>query len=241
MNYFDDDYSYEDKDTFLDSRRPRIGKYVKKIFKFIARALIIIVYLLIFIRINTAKVPKKFKDFLWTDQALAVKDEQDFAVLTQKSENSIDEDGLYHIDNIYLCRTAKQVQLTLRYNSRNTINVLMDEYGLTERPTGESFVYILRDGDGNAFAEYRFAADEKPLNEFRKLVFGNVEFPEDDESILYLEIYYGNDVRKGAPMNVTLTVFDNARYFEPVETTPSEPTFELKKAPSYINRLESDE
>ena len=47
MDNYDDGYTCEDKDTFKDSHRPRIGKYVKKVLKFIAILLIILVYIMI--------------------------------------------------------------------------------------------------------------------------------------------------------------------------------------------------
>ena len=67
MDNYDDGYTYEDKDTFKDSHRPRIGKYVKKVLKFIAIFLIILVYIMIFLRSLSVKVPKKFREFTWTD------------------------------------------------------------------------------------------------------------------------------------------------------------------------------
>ncbi len=61
MDNYDDGYTYEDKDTFKDSHRPRIGKYVKKVLKYIVILLIAFVYFMIFLRSSTAKVPKKFR------------------------------------------------------------------------------------------------------------------------------------------------------------------------------------
>ena len=90
---------------------------------------------------------------------------------------------------------------------------------MTGCPTGEVFVFRLRDGDGNIYTEYRYSAAKKPLNEFRKVVFDNVKVP-GEGGILYLEVYYGDDVRDLAPMNVTLTVYDADRYTEKVNVSP---------------------
>lgn len=239
MDNYDDGYTYEDKDTFKDSHRPRIGKYVKKVLKYIVILLIAFVYFMIFMRSSTAKVPKKFREFTWTDVTREVYSTNGaLTVMKQKSEDAIDKNGLYQISDIYICPDADQVQFTVRYNSRNTINQLMENYSMTDRPTGEIFVFRLRDGDGNIYTEYRYSAAKKPLNEFRKVVFDNVKVP-GEGGILYLEVYYGDDVRDHAPMNVTLTVYDADRYTEKVNVSPKDSEFELLPAPSYLDRHEN--
>lgn len=87
-----------------------------------------------------------------------------------------------------------EVQFTVRYNSRSTINRLMRLYSLTERPNGEAFVYILYDNNGNKYTEYIFAEGQKPLYEFRRIVFPGVDLS--NVKNLYLDVYYIGDVRK---------------------------------------------
>lgn len=239
MDNYDDGYTYEDKDTFKDSHRPRIGKYVKKVLKFIAIFLIILVYIMIFLRSLSVKVPKKFREFTWTDVTREVYSTNgELAAMKQESENQIDKKGLYQISDIYICPDADQVQFTVRYNTRNAMSRLMEKYSMTDCPTGEIFVFRLRDGDGNIYTEYRYSAAKKPLNEFRKVVFDNVKVP-GEGGILYLEVYYGDDVRDLAPMNVTLTVYDADRYTEKVNVSPKDSEFELLPAPSYLDRHEN--
>jgi hypothetical protein len=82
----------------------------------------------------------------------------------------------------------------------------MEEYALTERPSGETFVFILSDDAGNVYTKYRFDAKSRPLYEFRRLVFEGVKL--DAASVLYLDVFYGEDVSESSKMRETFSVFD---------------------------------
>ncbi|MCI8388294.1 MAG: hypothetical protein HFE63_07525 [Clostridiales bacterium] len=240
MDFYDDDVVVEEKDTYKDSGKIRIGKYIKLLFKIVGILIIVAVYAIIFLRLNLKSVPKSFREFVWTDEAMAAyQNDPDFEIITQEPADKYDANGYYEISDIMLCSAANEVQLTLRYNSRSTINTLMDKYGLTERPVGEVFVYQLRDQDGNIYSSYRFAATSKPMSEFRRLVFDGIDF--DGLTTLYIDIYYGNDVSSKAPLNATIIAYDSEMYSPKYKfTTPKVGNLSLTQNPQYINKLNEE-
>ena len=227
----------EEKDTYKDSGKIRIGKIIGRVFKWLAILIIVGVYAILFFRMYFFKVPSKFTEFVWTDEALAAyRSDESFELVTQEPYESIDDDGYYQISDVWLCRAAGELQLTVRYNSRSTINTLMDKYMLAERPTGETFVYMLRDQNGKTYTDYRFASETRPMNEFRRLIFDGVDFT--GVTTLYLDVYYGNDVSDLAPMNVTFIVYENDRTeFVEKFKEPSPTKLKLSDSPAYINNL----
>lgn len=225
-------------DTFESDTPKQRSKPVKIILgtlKFCWILFIVGIFALIFLRLNLLKTPKKFQDFAWTDEAVA--EYQTSGKLTvgfQEPYTEYDEDGYYHISDVSFATSIGEIQLTVRYNSRSTINTLMNKYGLTERPTGETFVYILTDDDGNEYTSYRFSAAEKPLSEFRRIIFDGVDFSTTDN--LYLHVYYGNDVRDTSSMYAVFTVYESDRWIEEKDLTPSDLTYKLYDNPAYINK-----
>ena len=182
-----------DSDTPKERSLP--AKIIIGTLKAIGILIIVSVFATIFIRLQLWKTPKEFRDFAWTDEALAKYSENGgLTVGLQEPYTEFDENGYYHISDVSFAPDAGEIQLTVRYNSRSTINKLMEVYGLTERPTGEVFVYILQDDDGNQYTSYRFAARSKPLSDFRRIIFDGVDF--EGVENLYLYVYYGEDVRE---------------------------------------------
>ncbi len=230
-------------DTF-DSDTPKERSLAARIIlgtlKLIFTLMIASIFIIIFVRLNLLKTPKQFADFAWTSEAIAEYEKNgSLTVGYQDPYTEYDDDGLYHISDVSFAKELGQLQLTVRYNSRSTINTLMTKYGLTERPTGETFVYILTDDDGTKYTSYRFAAAEKPLSEFRRVIFDGVDF--DATENLYLHVYYGDDVNDLSPLYCTFTVYEADRWIEEKQLTPEDMTFALSDNPAYINKNTAEE
>ena len=236
MDMYDDDEVYEE-----DEGKLSVGKIIKKCFKWIAILIIVLVYAVIFVRLYFRGVPGDFKGFTWTDGAVAAfaSDPENFEIIDIGLTEAIDDDGLYEISNAYICPSAGEVQLTVQYNSRSTINTLMQLYSLTERPTGEVFVYILRGDDGSVYTDYQFSAKSRPMNEFRRIIFTGVEF---DPEVQYdVEVYYGGDVSEESLISRFFTLYDNEK--DNLITKPDKAgstKLSFSSQPAYINKLNEE-
>ncbi|MBQ8508834.1 MAG: hypothetical protein IJ493_02895 [Clostridia bacterium] len=240
------DYTYEteEEEDYTPHRRFRPKKIIRFIFKLIAYTIILGTFAVLLGRMQLAKTPKDFREFTWTSTALEAyaADPQNFTVNLQEPYTNMDEDGWYKATEVALCESAGEVQVTFRYNSRSTINTLMEKYGLTERPSGETFVFMLRDGSGKVYTEYTFAETSRPLYEFRRIVFTGVNFTALES--LYLDVFYGEDVSENAKMNYTFVVYDNEKSVLPYKIGNSnkikETELTFRSNPAYINRLDEE-
>ena len=236
MDMYDNDEVYDENEGKLT-----VGKVIKKCFKWIAILLIVLVYAVIFIRLYFRGVPGDFKGFTWTDSAVSAftSDPENFEIIELGLTDAIDSDGFYEISNAYICPTANEVQLTVQYNSRSTINTLMQLYSLSERPGGEVFVYLLRGDDGSVYTEYQFSAKSRPMNEFRRVIFTGVEF---DPDVQYdVEVYYGGDVSDESLISKYFTIYspDNENLItNPTKSGKTKLTFSAR--PAYVNKLVED-
>lgn len=229
-----DYYEYE------ESKKITPFKVLKTVFKWSCYLVIVATFVMLIGRIQMAKIPKKFKEFTWTEAAKEAAKDGEIELILQEPYSSFDDNGYYHLSATALSPESGEVQCTVRYNSRSTINALMQWYGLTDRPQGETFVYILSDQDGNTYTDYQFAAASRPLYEFRRLVFDGVKL--ENVTTLYLDVYYGDDVSNDGRMNASFVIYDsemNAMKPESPEIKDSSLTF--RDAPAYINRLTEDE
>ncbi len=241
MNTEDMDY-YEYEES---KKRFTPKKIVTFIFKLIAFIIIAGTFALILGRIQLMKLPKSMKGLTWTDSIVEAFENGELDVILHTPRESYDSGvkingkyvkGRYNISEVALSHSTNEVQFTFRYNSRSTINTLMELYGLTERPDGEVFVYRLRDGAGNTYSDYTFASASRPLYEFRRVIFGGVDLA--DVDILYLDVYYGEDVSTDGLMNYTLTLYnkeDGSIFPEYEKAESSKLTF--TDAPAYISKL----
>ena len=223
-----------DSDTPKERSLP--AKIILGILKTIGILIIVAIFAIIFIRLQLWKTPKEFRSFAWTDEAKAALSENgSLTVGYQEPYTEFDENGYYHISDVSFARDLGEIQLTVRYNSRSTINTLIEEYHLTERPSGETFIYILTDDDGNTYTSYRFAAKEKPLSEFRRVIFDGVDFETTEN--LYLHVYYGEDVYDKSALYAVFTVYETDRWIdEKTFSESSDMTFSLANNPAYINK-----
>ena len=227
-----DYYEYEES-----QKRFTPAKVIGFIFKVLAYAIIIAVFAVIFIRIQGMKIPKKFSEYTWTPAAVAAAADGELSVDFQEPYESYDDNGYYHISNVALTKETGEVQFTVRYNSRSTINKLMQTYGLTERPVGETFVYILADQDGKTYTHYTFAAGQKPMYELRRVIFDGVDLSAVET--LYLDVYYGDDVSKDGRMNASFVIYDKSLgVLSGEDMKIADFQLEFREAPAYVNRLE---
>ncbi len=184
-----DYYEYEEsKKTFT------AAKIIKFIFKLIAAVIIIGTFALLFGRMYFMKIPKAFTGLTWTPNVVEAFEAGKLEVELQEVYEPYADKGLYHISNTAVVYSENEVQFTVRYNDRSTINKLMRIYSLDERPEGEVFVYILSDNNGNTYTEYTYAETERMIHQFRRVIFSNVDLT--NVETLYLDVYYGEDVRK---------------------------------------------
>lgn len=229
-------------DTFESEQpkeRPLALRIIGGTFKTIAILLIASVFVIIFARLYFLKTPGEFAEFAWTPEAVAEYEQSgSLTVGYQEPYTEYDDDGLYHISDVSFAKAIGELQLTVRYNSRSTINSLMTYYGLAERPKGETFVYILTDDNGNEYTSYRFAADEQPLSQFRRVIFDGVDF--DSTENLYLHVYYGEDVIDSSPFYCVFTVYEEERWVEEKQLTPKDMSIALMDNPAYINKNDAE-
>ncbi len=229
-----DYYEYEE-----NKKRFTPKKIARFIFKLIAYSIIIATFVLIIGRIQLAKLPKSFTQYVWTDASRAAYEDGEIELIFQEPYSSYDENGYYNVSNVAISPESGEVQFTVRYNSRSTINSLMQFYGMTERPTGEVFVYILSDQSGKEYTSYTFAASSRPMYEFRRVIFDGVDL--EGVETLYLDVYYGDDVSKNGRMNSSFVIFDTQLGTRPAESVKvAESPLSFSDAPAYVNRLKEN-
>ncbi len=261
MNTEDMDY-YEYEESLKRFSPKRIIGFV---FKLIAGLIIVGTFALILGRSALMKVPKAYTGLTWTEAAVEAYEAGELDVLLHTPYESYDEDGSFHVSDVALSKATGEVQLTVRYNSRSTINELMNRYALTDRPGGEVFVYILSDDEGNTYTDYVFAAASRPLYEFRRVIFQGVDLggiyltpeeqeyaklhaadetaqiPEPETKTLYLDIYYGEDVSDDPLMSYSFVLYDYDYGSEVPEYEKADgTTLEFQKAPYYVSNLSED-
>lgn len=220
------------------------SKIIKFIFKFIGTLIIVGTFVLLIGRMNLMKIPKAFTAVTLTDSIATTLDNGTFDAVMQepvepfndngKDENGVYQRGWYHVSNVAVSKSAGEVQLTVRYNSRSTVSTLMEKYSLTERPSGELFVYVLSDNDGNTYTDYVFAAKKRPLYEFRRVVFSGIDLTE--AKALYLDVYWIDDVSKDGLMNANFTIYDTSFDSESADTDMLKgKNLTFNKAPEYTS------
>ncbi len=192
------------------------AKIIKFVFKLIATLIIVATFTLLIGRMLLMKIPKAFTGVSATEGIIETIEKHRFDAVMQeplepyndngKDENGKRQRGWYHVSNVAVSKFAGEVQFTVRYNSRSTVNTLMEKYALTERPTGEVFVYVLSDDKGTVYTDYVFASKSRPLYEFRRVVFSDLNLWGVDT--LYLDVYYVNDVSGDGLMNAQFEIYN---------------------------------
>ena len=246
MNIEDMDY-YEYEES---KKRFTPGKIIGFFFKLIAFIIIAGTFALLLGRMALMKIPKSFTGITVTPDIASAYEDGTLSAELFRPRDSFDDGvkingevvkGRYHISNVALSHTTNEVQFTFRYNSRSTINTLMELYGLTERPAGEVFVFTLTDNNGITYYDYVFAAKSRLLYEFRRVIFEGVDLT--DVTTLYLNVYYGDDVSGTGLMNHTFVMYEKDQGGEFIDPEyqklhPSKLTF--RDAPAYMSKIENE-
>lgn len=253
-------------DELENKKKFSAKKIAKLIFKIIAGIIIVGTFALIFGRIWLMEVPGSFTGFTWTEAAIEAHRNGELDVVLQTPSDSYDTDGSFNISNVALSKATGEVQFTVRYNSRSTVNTLMERYSLAERPSGEIFVYVLSDNHGNVYTDYVFASHSRPLYEFRRVIFRGVDLdgiyltdeqrayrdsidrsdetavlPTPDISTLYLTIYYGEDVSDKSLMKYSYVLYDSTLGTDnPVYDSAGTTDLIFRDAPVYISKLDEN-
>ncbi len=251
-------------------------KIIKFIFKSIAAVIIGGTFAILLGRMYLMGIPKDFKDITWTDAAIESYENGNFAVELQDVYEPFSDKGNYHVSNTALVRleythpklpkadfsatyvdyvnklrdgapkSSGELQFTVRYNNRSTINRLMRLYSLTECPENEVFVYILSDSNGRVYTEYEIAKGNKPMYDFRRVVFSDVDFT--GVKAFYLEVFYIDDVRRPKPaepgkpkeetMYASFVIYDVSYSKGETEVTkPGKTNLTFTEGPEYVTKF----
>ena len=237
-NYDDytDDYEENEYDA-IHGRKLTVGRVIKLILKYGFRILCIAVVGFLFFRIFISNEPKKSKIFVWNSTAIEAYNSapSDFKVLRYNHPDNITSDGKFIVNSVYFVPSIGQFQMTVRH-SKSTIEKLMTDYALEEKPTENIFVYTLTDQLGNTYTDYEVLSFQKGRYTYDRIVFDNIDMvpltvedpdrnaddeikeavrAEQAEVKLTLNVYYSGKVVLSEPYG-SLSVYDYEHYHEPV-------------------------
>ncbi len=255
-----DDYTDPDEqngyDAIYGTKKITPWKIIKKTVKLSLKLIGITVFVSLLLRIFIAGDTSFSKTFLWTEQSITAynKNPDDFDVYYYKRPDNISQGGKFSASNVYFIPSISQFQLTVRYND-STLDKLMTDYKLENKPTGEVFVFTLSDNLGNVYTEYTYTADKKNMYNYRRVVFENIDMnatktvEEDGIAVekkfeeLYINIYYKDDVLLSNPYS-KMTIYDSNFYHEPFDFSKYVPKdnkpSELKKRIDYTIKEEPE-
>ena len=193
-----------------DEERPSI---LGRIIRYTCYALILLLYLFFFWRMCSRGDTEIAKTYCWTDASRIAYAEAGNTITiyqidpisgigegTTKKKNTFQ----FAISSVYLTPAIDQLQFTMRYND-SMLKRLQAEYDLDAPPEGEAFVFVLADNLGNVYTEYQYIADERNVNNYRRLVFEGLSF-EDDITEYFVSVYYVGHVDIARPL-ITLSVW----------------------------------
>ncbi len=205
-------------DYYPEEPEKKKGFTVGKIFKYLAIALVVLVYALVFFRIAISKDTKLAKSFIWTEEsASAYSENGGLTVYTQKLEGytlrddtgnvietvnyeELSEDGLFQVSNFMYVEETGEIIITVRYND-NCEELYCDKYSLDPK-AGEIFVFELS-GGGETYSDYTFVTDERFVYHYRRLIFSGVEL-ENAGTLSLIGYCVGNPDREKPVVNMTI-------------------------------------
>ena len=209
-----------------------------RIIRYLCYALILALYLLFFWRMCTRGDTALAKSYCWTDAGRTAYNESGGAMAvyqidpvseigeaTTKKKNSF----AFGISSVYLTPAVSQLQFTLRYND-SMLTRLQAEYDLDAPPEGEAFVFVLADNLGTVYTEYQYLADERNVNNYRRLVFEELSFGEEITEYV-VSVYYAGHVEIAKPL-ITLSVWQAGTELTPIEYSEPARTA-LRPRPAY--------
>ncbi len=222
-----DYYEYEES---LKRFTPK--KIILFILKLLTSIVIISTFAMIILKNYAMRIPKDFSGVTFTESIMSKLEDGEITLLHQEPIDEFDTDGLYHVSSIILSEATGEVQLTVRYNKRSTINALMAEHNLEERPEGEVFVYVLSDTKGNIYKDYVYAEKSLPFHEVRRVVYNGIDFT--DLKGLFLDIFYIGNVSSKDAMNKTFSIYNASLDSEILTYSEAKMTeLDFKPAPDF--------
>ena len=136
------DYSEE----LVYQSKSKLGKFfsfrtLKKILKFLAFAIILLVYGLLFFRLCSGGPPKALSKMLWTEDTLAAYAAlgDGMTVYSQEPIEHVASDGYFGVYDILYVPEAHELQLTVRYNN-SSVEKLRSELEEKERQARASVI-----------------------------------------------------------------------------------------------------
>lgn len=194
---------------------------VGSILKYLASALIVLVFALVFFRIAIANDTKLAKSFIWTPESVSAYNEkggltvvsQELTGYTLRDENGtviesvsydeLSEDGLFKTGNLMYVKETRELIVTVRYND-TCESEFCKKYSLDPNAT-EIFVFELVDGE-KTYSDYSFVTDERFVYHYRRLIFKNVDL--DSAKTLTIVGYSVGNPDREKPA-VKMTVYDS--------------------------------
>lgn len=168
-------------------------KIVGNFFKYLVLGLLIFIVGFMTLRVLTSGDTMIAKSFLWTEKAKNsyFQDPAKFLVYSIDVPKDFTDDGFFRVSNIRYAESEigsiEELQVTVRWNN-STIEYLKEDFGLTELPAGEPFVFTLTDDTGIVYTVYDSLSDTKPLYNYRRLAFDVTGFK--DAETFYINIYF---------------------------------------------------
>lgn len=161
-------------------------KNAGKIAKGIVVAFVAIFNILFIFRCCVAGDKSTLSDILPTDALRAAYADGEVEIITHEVVREISENGYMSAYAYVWSPEAKEVQITVRYN--NSV------YEYNALPEGVEFTYTLTDSvTGTVWEPTRIESDEMWMYNYRRLVFSDVEFPEDADLVVHMN-YAGTQI-----------------------------------------------
>ncbi len=224
-----------------EEKKKTVGTYIGKALKFIGIGIIVFIYGFFIIRIITSQDPGAIKGFVWNQTALDAYNAspESFAVENQEISSFYNSDGLtdglFRINEAKYVKSIGQLQVAVRYNN-STLKTVAAEYGLESLPSGENFIYILTDANGNEYTDYSFKALSKNVYNYRQLIFDGVDY--ESAGTLTVEMYYVGDVDKTKGPIASILIYDEDRQLGKTEAVeldaPKGVTSGFSANPAYL-------
>lgn len=186
-----------------------------RITKYIVLAISFFIYAFFILRLCTAADPKEVTRVQWNAVAEAAyqSDPEGFSVLEQEPAAFITSDGKFWISNVLYLPSAKQLQVTIKFNN-STLKYLRRELAdaknaeavangeIEEGQTlytedditlpDEAFDYSLLDDQGTRYHPTTVTVEKKQNYNYRVLVFDGIDMEE--AFTVYADIYYVGSV-----------------------------------------------
>lgn len=124
--------------------------------------------------------------------------------------------GVYKVAGQMYIEETKQFVVTFRVN-RTANEVLMNYYYLDSKPSGDVYIFTLKDSNGKVYTDYDYVTFTENTYYYYRLVFNGVDYPffknyldikESDIIELSLNVYYKDLYNVSSPVD-TMTVGNN--------------------------------